>query len=190
MELRRQLTCGDPRTAEMSNSRYTPLPRQPRRDEGRVRDDGLPAPRASSVAAPIQAPPPSRPGRGKRSAAGSPGRLPNAQRSQPCAADLRNTSWLEDKQIVGLGNNWEQSNQPVPSSWPNLNFNDVSVNPFRSVHPVSPACRSRYQRAVAVNPIPCSGGTSSSALSRRRASTDRSRDPAPDPPRVRRQPRL
>ena len=52
---------------------------------------------------------------------------------------------------------------------------------FQPVHPVSPACRSRYQRAVAVNPIPCSGGTSSLALSRRRASSENSSDPGPDP---------
>ena len=63
----------------------------------------------------------------------------------------------------------------------------------RLVTPLSPAIHALadiHQRAVAANPIPCSGGTSSLALSRRRASTDRSRDPAPDPARVRRQPRL
>ena len=53
-----------------------------------------------------------------------------------------------------------------------------------------PACCARYQRAVTVNAIPCSGGVSSLALSRRRAWSDSSSDPGPDPARVRRQPRL
>ena len=46
------------------------------------------------------------------------------------------------------------------------------------------------KRAVSLSPIPCSGGVLSFALSRRRASSDSSRDPGPEPVRVSRQPRL
>ena len=64
--------------------------------------------------------------------------------------------------------------------------------------PPSPPARTRYrirvpgayQVAVTVNPVPCSGGTSSLALSRRRASSENSSDPGPEPNRVSRQPRL
>ena len=45
-------------------------------------------------------------------------------------------------------------------------------------------------RAVSLNRIPCPGGVLSFALSRRRASSDSSRDPGPEPVRVSRQPRL
>ena len=60
-------------------------------------------------------------------------------------------------------------------------------------HSPSPDVAARaaaQKRAVTLNPIPCSGGVSSFALSRRRASSDSSSDPGPEPVRVRRQPRL
>ena len=63
----------------------------------------------------------------------------------------------------------------------------------RGPHAPAPDAASRagtQNRVVSLRPIPCSGGVLSFALSRRRASSDSSRDPGPEPVRVSRQPRL